>query len=149
MGSLNVSGRNLNDGITVIDVDQPGVDGMFEPRVLKTPNFSGTNGDGRLNLVGMGAAEDEAGRIRLWLVNMKPSVDSVTGEFLDQTKDGANATIELFRTGAHATKMEHVKTFFHPQIATPNRIAPVGEGNSNAFYFTNDHGIDKTGLVGL
>lgn len=122
---------------------------MFEPRALETPDFFGTHGDGRLNLVGMGGMDDEAGGIRLWIVNMKPSVDPVTGAFLDHSKVGANATVELFRTGAQAKKLEHMKTFVHQQIATPNRIAPVGVGKSNAFYFTNDHGQDKFGWVSL
>ncbi|KAH8651090.1 hypothetical protein BX600DRAFT_99396 [Xylariales sp. PMI_506] len=144
MGHYDVEGRSLNDAMLVIDIDSPNWD-VTEPRVLETPGFFGTNGDGRLYLVGFGGVDDKDGEIRLWVINVKPSVDLTTGEFSDNYKTGGNTTVELFRTGPKATKLDHVKTFWDSQIVTPNRIAPVG-GETNAFYFTNDHGTHKPGL---
>lgn len=131
-----------------MDIDKPTADG-YEMRVLDTPGFFGTNGDGRLHLVGFTGRDDEStdGTISLWVVNTKPTVDLVSGELLDQSVSGANATIELFRTGPAATKLEHVKTFAHSQLATPNNVAAVG-GTVTSFYYTNDHGLAKAGVVG-
>ncbi|KAF7525450.1 hypothetical protein G7054_g11091 [Neopestalotiopsis clavispora] len=145
-GHFNMSGRSLSDAIVVIDVDDLPTDShVVNLRVLSTPGFRGTNGDGLLNVVGFGATDDDKdGSIRLWIVNDRPSLDIAKGEFLDQARFGANATIELFRAGPNANQMKHLKTFSHEQIATPNRIAPVG-GRTDAFYFTNDHGTSKVG----
>lgn len=130
----------------VIDVDQPDADGGFTPRRLATPGFADAHGYGSLHLTGMGGVDDEDGSVRLWVLNGKPSVDPVTGELLDNAEIGANTTVELFRARPQAADLEHLRTFVHPQIATPNRVAPVG-GKSDAFYFTNDHGTVKVGLV--
>lgn len=146
MGSLNISGRNLNDAILVLDVDELRADAPVEPRILAMPGFPGTAGDGRINVAGFTGTDDADGTIRLWIPDLKPSVDPVTGEILDQTKVGGNTTVELFRTGSRAAELTHVKTFAHAQISSPNRVAAVG-GDSNAFYYTNDHGTVKLGLV--
>ncbi|ETS73043.1 hypothetical protein PFICI_15218 [Pestalotiopsis fici W106-1] len=140
-GSLDVSGRSLNDAIIVIDVDDlPAGPDVTRLRVLSMPGFAGTNGDGLLNVAGFGATDDdEVDSIRLWIVNERPSLNLTNGEISEQSKYGANTTIELFRAGPRANHMEHLKTFSHEQIVSPNRIAPVG-GRTDAFYFTNDHG---------
>lgn len=148
IAAFNYSGRNLDDAVVVLDVDELAADKEVKPRILATPNFAGTAGDGRLHLLGMTGVDDEDGNVRLWIINLKPSVNSTTGEFLDHSKVGANTTIELFRTARRAKELEYIKTFAHPQIASPNRIAAVG-GNKDAFYFTNDHGTAKTGLVSV
>ncbi|KAH9907552.1 hypothetical protein F4778DRAFT_769028 [Xylariomycetidae sp. FL2044] len=145
MGHLNVSGISADDAIVVIDIDDIKPGKAIAPRVLKTPGFPGTNGDGRIHLVGFTGVDDADGSIRLWIPNLKPSVDTATGALLDQHKFGANSTIELFRTGPRAEKLEHIRTFAHTQIGNPNRIAAVG-GDSNSFYYTNDHGTAKVGL---
>ncbi|ORY58393.1 uncharacterized protein BCR38DRAFT_377014 [Pseudomassariella vexata] len=143
-GKFNVSGRSLRDSIVVMDLERPSGD-SFDMRTLETPGFFGTDGDGRLHLVGFAGSDDEPGDIRLWVINTKPSVDPITGEFLDNSKVGANSTVELFKTGAGATTLEHIKTFFHSQIATPNKVTALG-GPHDGFYYTNDHGTVKTGL---
>lgn len=148
MGHFNFSGRHADDAVAVIDVDELEAGGEVRPRVLTTPGFPGINGDGRIDLIGMTGTDDADGSVRLWLINMKPSVDAETGAFLDHSKVGGNTTIELFRTGRKAEKLEHIRTFANPQIVTPNRVAAIG-GETNAFYFTNDHGTVKTGLVSL
>lgn len=82
--------------------------------------------------------------LNLFLVNAQPSVDSSTGAFLDNAVVGANHTIERFvLSPADSTSLRHIRTFSSPHINTPNNVAAVGK---NAFYFTNDHGLHKTGL---
>ncbi len=134
----------MNDHVVAMSIDKPKGD-SYEYRILKTPDFSGINGDGTINLLGM-TGEDRPGLpLRLWFVNARPSVDSITGEVLDSAKIGANSTIELFEMNLDAVEMRHIRTFADPQIATPNNIAAKGD---DSFYFTNDHGPHKVGLVG-
>ncbi|KAK6079508.1 hypothetical protein SCUP234_05677 [Seiridium cupressi] len=144
VGHLNVSGMHLDDAIVVLDLDDLNAGAEVKPRVLTTPGFSGTNGEGLLHLASLTGVDGEDGSIRLWVINLKPSLNTTTGELLDQPKVGANVTVELFTTSSKAETLEYVKTFAHPQIISPNRIAPVG-GDSEAFYFTNDHAA-KVGL---
>lgn len=128
-----------------MDIDSPNGDG-FEYRTLSTPGFSGTAGDGLLQLVGLTGIDSPAGnKIELLLVNNRPTVDPATGKLLDQTVVGANSTIEVFETGSQAVGMKHVRTFAGANVSTPNNIAAL---SSDAFYFTNDRGVNKVGLVG-
>ncbi|KAJ3520758.1 hypothetical protein NM208_g13581 [Fusarium decemcellulare] len=143
VGRLNVSGRSQKDSIVALDVDKP-IQGSFELRTLKTPGFSGTAGDGLLNLVGFAgidSSDSDSDRVELLVINLQPSVDA-EGKIGDQYVNGPNSTIELFQTGAGATELKHVRTYAHGQIATPNRVAALSR---DAFYVTNDHGPHKLG----
>ncbi|KAK7946893.1 uncharacterized protein PG986_011214 [Apiospora aurea] len=149
-GIFNASGRSLTDHIAVLDIDEPeGIEGAggFRTRVLETPGYPGTHGDGTLNLVGMSGHDDGAdGEVRLWLIDVKPSVDLATGRVLeDQTATGGNQTVEVFRTvgGREATALEHLESFWDPLIMTPNRVAAVGD-DTNAFWITNDLGHSQS-----
>ncbi|KAK2042979.1 calcium-dependent phosphotriesterase [Colletotrichum somersetense] len=140
---FNASGRSTRDAIVALDIDSPMGD-TFEIRTLSTPGFSGTAGDGLLQLVGLtGIDSPEGDMIQLLLVNNRPSVDPVTGELLDQAGVGANSTIEVFETGPQAVGMKHIHTFASVNISTPNNIAAL---SSEAIYFTNDKGAHKVGL---
>lgn len=128
-----------------MEIDNPSTSGGYTYRVLKTPGFPGVNGDGRIYSVGItGVASSVESDAQLWLVNDRPSVDPITGEFLDQEAVGANATIDVFATKPGAESMEHIKTYANQQIATPNNIAVTKDGG---FFFTNDHGPHKVGWV--
>jgi arylesterase/paraoxonase len=141
IGRLNASGRSLNDKVIAMKIDHPrGL--SYDYRVLKTPSFSGVNGDGTLGLVSITGQIINNDTLRLWLVNTRPSVDP-SGALLDNAKIGGNSTIELFELDPNASNLKHIKTFADPQIATPNNIAPLPDGS---FYFTNDHGLHKVGL---
>lgn len=148
MSRFNVSGRSLKDGLFAVDIDEPVGDG-FRTRALEIPGF-----DDMLHFNGIAGHDDSNGDIRLWAVNAKPSVDAETGAFLDNSQVGANTTVELFRLTADAAAVEdgeleldHVYTFSHPLIATANRIAPVIDEDKHNFWFTNDHGQERTGWV--
>ncbi|KZL65740.1 serum paraoxonase arylesterase [Colletotrichum tofieldiae] len=144
--NFNASGRSTRDAVVALDIDSP-KGGAFEFRTLSTPGFSGTAGDGLLQLVGLtGIDSPEGDKVELLLVNNRPSVDPVTGEFLDQANVGANSTIEVFETGPQAVGMKHIRTFAGANVSTPNNIAAL---SSEAFYFTNDKGANKVGLKSL
>lgn len=140
IGRLNVSGRSLEDKIIALDVDKP-IGKGFNYRALETTGYSGVNGDKLLHLVGL-TGVDRKSHAELYLVNNKPSVSRTTGEILDQNQVGANSTIELFKVYPEGGKMQHLQTFASRHIATPNNIAPKGDGS---FYITNDHGLNKVG----
>ncbi|OLN81104.1 Serum paraoxonase/lactonase 3 [Colletotrichum chlorophyti] len=143
---LNASGRSTRDAIIAMNIDSPKGD-SYEFRTLATPGFSGTAGDGLLQLVGLTGIDAPAGdRVELLLVNNRPSVDAVTGDLLDQASVGHNATIEVFETGPQATEMKHIRTFADGHISTPNNVAAL---SSEAFYITNDNGRHKTGVMSL
>lgn len=119
----------------------------YEYTVLAKPGFAGVHGDGTFNVLGMiGRSFANGGGAHLYLVNNRPSIDYETGELLDNTKVGANSTIEMFEWQAGSSSLKHLKTFADPEIATPNNIALAEDGG---FYFTNDHGSNKVGLVSL
>lgn len=120
----------------------------LEFKTLPLRGFAGTGGDGLINVVGFAGVDKPDGSIELFLTNLRPSTDPSTGRVLsDQAATGANATIEVFKTGGPAAEaLEWVATFADPIIATPNRPAVV-EGRG--IYITNDHGQRKTGMVSL
>ena len=138
---LNASGRPLDDAIIAMDIDKPKGD-SYEYRILDMPNFPGINGDQSIHLVGLTGVDGTG--LNFFVVNAKPSIDAVTGAYLDNVAVGANSTIERFvLSPPQSNELKHVNTFSHPNITTPNNVAALGK---NAFYITNDHGPHKTGL---
>ena len=147
---FNASGRSLRDGIVALDIDV--AEGTsFRTRTLGIRGFGRDNNEKNKNMLhvnGFGAHDDANGDVRIWVANVKPSVDAETGAFLDNARVGANTTVELLRLSAGVDdELEHVFTFHHPLISTVNRVAPVINGDKNDFWVTNDHGQAKTGLV--
>lgn len=143
---LNATARATDDRIVAMNIDNPTSTQGFTYRVLKTPGFAGVAGDGRIHVVGMTgtASADGSDKVNLWLINARPSVDSETGQVLDNTVVGGNHTIEVFSTKPLTDEMYHVQTFANAQIATPNNLAVTKSGG---FFFTNDHGPHKVGWV--
>ncbi|KAL0936457.1 serum paraoxonase arylesterase [Colletotrichum truncatum] len=140
---FNVSGRSTRDAIVALDIDKPKGD-AFEYRTLSTPGFTGTAGDGLLQLVGFTGIDAPNGdRVELLVVNNRPPIDPATGEVLDEAHEGANSTIEVFETGPLATGLKHIRTLANANISSPNRIAAL---SSTSFYFTNNSGDKKRGL---
>ncbi|KAF9876492.1 hypothetical protein CkaCkLH20_05900 [Colletotrichum karsti] len=143
---FNISGRSHRDAIIALDVDKPTGDG-FQIRRLVTPGFSGTAGDGLLQLVGFTAfrapGSQEKERAELLIVNNRPPIDPATGALLQEAHEGANATIELFENTPPSPELKHIRTIASANISTPNNIAAL---SSDSFYFTNDSGDKKRGL---
>lgn len=114
---------------------------------LPVRGFSGTHGDGILNMNGFDGIDKDDGSIDLFVTNFRPSVDTVTGQVLsDQAARGGNATIEVFRKQPREEALEHVQTITDQAIATPNRVAIASRGG---IYITNDHGQDKVSWVSI
>ncbi|KAJ5312542.1 hypothetical protein N7508_003372 [Penicillium antarcticum] len=132
----NISARSRTDHIAVIDVDQPGSDGLYGLRQLK---IGGYHED--LDLHGFDVRNID-GRLRFWLINHRPPVDPVTGKFLDAPAVGANSTVEIFDLDPTLETLEHVKTVISDAIITPNGVAVEEDGLG--FVITNDHDT-KTG----
>ncbi|SPN98456.1 related to serum paraoxonase/arylesterase [Cephalotrichum gorgonifer] len=143
----NLTGRSQRDAIIALQIDAP-AGKSFEYKVLQTPGYAGTLGDGLLDLTGLTGIDIEGeDRVELLVVNSRPSIDSATGLlFPDQAAVGGNSTVELFEVrGPRAEGMTHVHTFADASVTTPNNVALAG-GNSREFYTTNDHGPYKVGL---
>lgn len=146
---FNLTGRSQRDAIVALQIDSPSGN-SFEYRALQTPGYTGTAGDGLLDLVGLTGVDvhvEGEDRVELLLVNNRPSLDPDTGmPFPDQSVVGGNATIELFEVrSSEAEEMNHLHTWADGAITTPNNIAVVS--SSKEFYITNDHGSNKVGLV--
>jgi arylesterase/paraoxonase len=140
---LNASGRALTDRIAILDTRSKG---RLASRIkwITLENFAGVNGEAILDLHGLDIRADKhTDMLRILLVNHRPPVDPITGEYLDASVVGANSTIEQFLTKAGTTTMRHIKTFAHPLIHTPNRVAWVTD---TSFVISNDHS-GKVGLV--
>lgn len=134
--TLNATGRSLTDRMAVLDTRGTG---PIESRLkwIEMEDFSGINGDGSITMHGLDVRPlANSDKVRVLLVNHRPSVDPVTGEYLDSAKIGANSTIEVFEMSLHGNSMKHVKTYANEVIRTPNRAQWVDD---NSFVFTNDH----------
>ncbi|KDN45734.1 hypothetical protein K437DRAFT_235646 [Tilletiaria anomala UBC 951] len=140
MANLHADQRTLNDAVYILDTNS---DLKTNPKVtkVKTEGFSGLNGDGTFNLHGINVhvipavSTDENPTLRIFLNNHRPTLD-VQGNLIDNTKTGANSTIEIFETTLGSDSMTHVRTWADPLIHTPNRVAPV---DADGFLYTNDH----------
>lgn len=145
MGNTNASGSSARDAVIAMKIDQPDGDGFQYQVLAPNPDFPGTHAQGKLHLLGL-TGIDGSDEVDIFLTNVKPSIDIETGEWLDNTRSGPNATIEHFQisTAPGTTEMQHIKTFMHPLIATPNNMALL---DRNSFYLTNDHGSAQVGAA--
>ena len=133
MGAFNLSGRRVGGSkVSVLDIDQPGDDGLFGVRQLSTEGYEGAMGDKILDLVGF-SAEIIGQSLRFYFVNTRPAVDENKKARHPAT---VNYTIDIFDLPRGGTTMKHIRTVADPAIRTPNRVAATGDGG---FVFTNDH----------
>ncbi len=144
---LNTAKRPLDDAIYVLDTRG---EGPYSSRLtkLKTPGFSGNNGDGTFNLHGINGivvkGSGSSATIRLFINNHRPTLGA-DGQPVDNYKTGQNSTVEIFETSPGSDSLKHIRTFADPLIRTPNRVAPAGP---DSFVASNDHTF-KTGPNGL
>ncbi|KAJ5969480.1 hypothetical protein N7501_005728 [Penicillium viridicatum] len=111
---LNISARSRTDHIAVLNIDQPGSDGLYGLHKLKSVVISA-----------------------IWIcMDLSPPVDPTTGEFLDARAVGANSTIEIFDLDGTAETLEYVKTIASHAIISPNNLAVDQDGLG--FVVTND-----------
>ena len=87
-----------------------------------------------LNVHGMDVvpSSEDPETLYIYMVNHRPQLRR------NEHVNGADSTVELFKTKAGSENMKHIKTFHHPDIIlTPNDIAGSPDGKS--FFFTNDY----------
>ncbi|CAG7935033.1 unnamed protein product [Penicillium nalgiovense] len=130
-GKYNISARSRTDHIAVLDIDEPGPDGLYGLHQLKVGGY-----DDDLDLIAFDVRRID-GRLRFWLINHRPPVDPTTGEFLDAFAVGANSTIEIFDLDDASETLEYVKTIVSESIISPNSLAVDNDGLG--FVITNDH----------
>lgn len=131
------SSRPGGDHISVLKIDEPGEDGLFSLDILKTVGYKGVTSAQALDLHGFDVEALDDSRLRFWMVNHRPPVDE-KNIVLDANKLGANSTIEVFEVTRGSSEMKHVSTISNEVIATPNKVAAVGDGG---VLITNDHNI--------
>ncbi|KAJ5160513.1 calcium-dependent phosphotriesterase [Penicillium canariense] len=132
----NLSARSRTDHISVLNIDEPGPDGLYGLHQLKI-DYAGD-----LDLHGFDVHQ-VGDRQRFWLINHRPPVDPATGEPLDPTKVGANSTIEIFDLDAPSNTLVHVKTIASEALVSPNNLAVDRDGLG--FLVANDHNT-KVGM---
>ncbi|PSN65490.1 hypothetical protein BS50DRAFT_575481 [Corynespora cassiicola Philippines] len=141
MSKFNLSGRRTEGSeLMAIYIDHPIEEG-FRMHKITPISYKGTAGDTRLDLVGFDAEKKGNSRLRFWLINQRPPVDT-KGNYLDATKIGVNGTVDVFEYTKGATEMKHVKTVFDQNIYSGNKLALIGNDD---FVLTNDH----SGKVGF
>lgn len=139
LAGLAASGSS--DHISVLDIDQPGPDGLYGVQAL---GFRNGAKDQQLHLHGFDARRiDNGRRLRFWLINHRPPMDTTTGKpLLDATKVGANSTIEVYDldlgNGPKSNHLQHVKTIVSDAIVAPNNLVVIDDEKGD-FLVTNDH----------
>jgi hypothetical protein len=139
---LNATGRRPEGSqLIALDVDEPGVDGLFN-LVIKPIGYAGAKGDNTMDLLGFDAEILDGDTINFYFVNERPPIGPFNN-YIDASVLGANSTIDVFEMRRGEESMRHVRTIWSPEVITPNRVAILGQGN---FLVTNVHSA-KTGLV--
>ncbi|KAF1945207.1 serum paraoxonase/arylesteras-like protein [Clathrospora elynae] len=144
MKKLNVTGRRPGGSeLLALDIDDPGVDGLFNLRAIKPAGYAGAIGDDTLDLLGFDAQILDGNTIQFYFVNERPPIGAFNN-VIDASKSGTNATVEVFEMRKGEDQMHHLRTVWSPEVWTPNRVAALG-GGDGAFLVTNDHSV-KVGL---
>lgn len=125
-----------------LDIDSPGPDGLYNMRSIQPVGYLGAAGDTSLDLVGFDAVVVDESTVHFYFVNQRPPVDAEL-KYLDASKTGANATIDVFEHKRGAKTMRHLRTVSSPEVFSPNNVAALGDGS---FVTSNDHSA-KVGLV--
>ena len=135
MTFLNAQGRTGKDHLAVLDIDNPGADGLFGLRDLELSGYTGPAGTKHIDLHGFDVEIKDADTLRFYMVNHRPPMNGSL--MLDATKLGANSTIEIFDVarGKETTEAKHIRTVSDEAIYTPNKVIATGDGS---FVVTND-----------
>ena len=128
IGRLDAEKRSLTDHVVALDLDS-GPDYSFKS--LKTTGYTNVAGESNVYVVGItGHHAHSSGITYVYLINAQPSFNmsdslrEATGDnLLPNAFTGANSTIEVFATSSLSDSMQHIRTFAHPQIATPHNVA--------------------------
>ena len=137
MTLLDSSRRTGQDHVAVLDIDNPGTDGLFGLRELTLSGYTGAAGTQEVDLHGFDVEVVDADTLRFYMVNHRPPMDPSNSLALNAREVGANSTVDIFevRRGQKATQMKWIRTVADEAIYTPNRIALTRDGG---FVITND-----------
>lgn len=132
--------------MTVLNIDEPGDDGLFGVQRLSRGDYRGPMGDGSLDMVGI-ATEDLGGDLlRFYIINNAPPVDE-NFEYVDPEKaGGANNSVQIFEHVRGEKDMKFEYAIESDVIQTPNRLALTDEGG---LVITNDHTAKGENLLWL
>jgi hypothetical protein len=134
-----VSGRTPNGRFVALNIDSPGLDGNYGSSKLQiTGKYLGAAGSQAIDPNGFDVEILPNNRLRFWMTNLRPPVDAISGEFLDATNIGANATVESFELVRGENKLEWTGTFGanNGVVHSTNKVAADLNGG---FVVTNDH----------
>lgn len=107
-----MSGRTPNGRFIALNIDSPGLDGNYGASRLKiTGDYLGPAGSKAIDPNGFDVEILPNSRLRFWMTNFRPPMDSVSGEYLDATKVGANATVESFELIRGENTLQWTGTF--------------------------------------
>lgn len=133
---LNASGRRPGGSeLIALDIDEPGVDGLYNLRAIKPLGYTGATGDETLDLLGFDAEILDGDTINFYLINHRPPIGPFNN-ILDASVLGTNSTIDVFEMRRGEENMRHLRTVWSSEVFTPNRVAVLGGGH---FLVTNDH----------
>ncbi|CZS92048.1 related to serum paraoxonase/arylesterase [Rhynchosporium agropyri] len=125
---LDISARDFNDHVSVLNIDHPSSDGLYGLQKLEIiGNYVSASGGKEMDVHGIAMEVISPTRLPFWLNNHRPSTDP-HGTLLDGKKVGANSTIEVFEHTRGSTTMEHVRTISHEAVSTPNGLLATGDG---------------------
>ncbi|KAI4145893.1 MAG: hypothetical protein LQ340_006126, partial [Diploschistes diacapsis] len=107
MTLLNERGRSQADHMVVLDIDNPGADGLFGMRDLELSGYKGAFGGKDIDLHGFDVEILDDETLRFYVVNHRPPVNESLP--LPGKEFGANSTVEIFDVirGKEATEMKH------------------------------------------
>lgn len=128
------------DSFVIVDTSIPLSPNSYKR--IKLSNLPTTDLKWRgLNLVGLDVVQSEADSSLLWVyvVNHRPPLPPATVD------DGADSSIEIFRTSVGSDTFEYVRTVEDSRyIITPNDV--IGKSDGSGFWVSNDHSV-RVGLV--
>ncbi|CZR64077.1 related to serum paraoxonase/arylesterase [Phialocephala subalpina] len=137
----NLTSRDGNDHVSVLDIDNPGLDGLYNLHTLTiTGNYLSSTGGKGIDIHGLDIEHLSPTRLRFWMINHRPAVDEF-GKVLDGNLVGANSTIEVFEHEIGSGELDWVRTIWSVVVQTPNNLVAAGDGG---VLITNDH-TSKTG----
>lgn len=119
----------------MLKIDDPCEDGLFGLDILNTVGYKGVTSAGSLDLHGFDVEALDDSRLRFWIINHRLPVDEKT-IVLDANKLGPNSTIEVFVVTRGSSERVNVRTISNELIATPNKVAAVGD---DGVLIPNDH----------
>lgn len=122
-----------------LNIDLPGLDGNYGSRRLQiTGNYVGPAGSSAIDPNGFDVEILHNNRLMFWMTNLRPPVDAVSGEFVDATNIGANATVESFELIRGEDTLRWTATFGANDevVHSANKVAADLSGG---FVVSNDH----------